>query len=99
MSSLVYTTQMKLKNNLKELRLKKGDLSQLQLAEMVGCSRQTINMIESGCNTPSVEIALKISLVMSIPVNEIFSLEEGKEKEKFCKKISDLFKNLKSKRI
>lgn len=83
---------MNLSNNLKQLRQLQGNLSQQQLAEIVGCSRQTIHAIESGCKNPSVEIALKISHALNTPVDEIFSLEEGKEKDKFCKKIADFFK-------
>jgi putative transcriptional regulator len=83
---------MNLTNKLKLLRQRNGDLSQQQLAEMVGCSRQTIISIESGCKNPSVEIALKLSLALNIPVNDLFSLEEGKEKDNFCKRISELFK-------
>lgn len=98
MSRALYTKKsMKINNKLKEFRLKKGDMSQLDLAQMVGCSRQTINMIESGCNKPSIELALKISYALKEPVEEIFSLEEGKEKEKFCQKIADFFKSLKNK--
>lgn len=83
---------MDLSNTLKKLRQKHGDLSQQQLAEMVGCSRQTIISIESGRKNPSVEIALKLSLALNTPVNELFFLEEGKEKDNFCKRISELFK-------
>ena len=83
---------MNLTIKLKILRQQNGDLSQQQMAEMVGCSRQTIISIESGCKNPSVEIALKLSLALNTPVNELFSLEEGKEKDNFCKRISELFK-------
>jgi putative transcriptional regulator len=83
---------MNLTNKLKQLRQRNGDLSQQQLAEMVGCSRQTIISIESGCKNPSVETALKLSFALKIPVNELFELEEGKEKDNFCKRISELFK-------
>jgi len=83
---------MNLSNNLKKLRQDHGDLSQQQLAEMVGCSRQTIISIESGRKNPSVEIALKLSLALTTPVNELFALEEGREKDNFCKRISELFK-------
>jgi putative transcriptional regulator len=83
---------MNLTNKLKLLRQRNGELSQQQLAEMVGCSRQTIISIESGWKNPSVEIALKLSLALNIPVNDLFSLEEGKEKDNFCKRISELFK-------
>jgi putative transcriptional regulator len=83
---------MNLTNQIKLFRQKKGDLSQQQLAEMVGCSRQTINSIETGCKNPSVEIALKLSVALGTSVNELFALEEGKEKDKFCRRISELFK-------
>ena len=82
---------MNLTNRLKQLRLKK-DLSQQQLADMVNCSRQTIISIETSCKNPSVEIALKLSVALNTPVNELFALEEGKEKDKFCKRIADLFR-------
>lgn len=88
---------MNLTNNLKRLRQLHGDLSQQQLAEMVGCSRQTIISIESGCKNPSVELALKISHALKTPMDELFALEEGKEKEHFCKRISDFFKCSKKK--
>lgn len=88
---------MKLRNNLKALRLMKGDISQQQLADMVGCSRQTIISIESGCKNPSVEIALKISYALNTSMDDIFSLEEGKEKDTFCKRIADFFKCSKKK--
>jgi putative transcriptional regulator len=83
---------MNLTNTIKVLRQKNGHISQQQLADIVGCSRQTIISIESGCKNPSVEIALKISHALKTPLDDIFSLEEGKEKERFCKKISDFFK-------
>lgn len=83
---------MDLTNTLKSLRQKHGDISQQQLADMVGCSRQTIISIESGCKNPSVEIALKISQALKTPVDQIFSLSDGKEKDNLCKRISDFFK-------
>ncbi len=83
---------MNLTNRLKLLRQQKGELSQQQLADMVGCSRQTIISIESGCKNPSVELALKLSHALGTPMEQIFSLEEGKEKDKFCKKIAAFFR-------
>jgi putative transcriptional regulator len=81
-----------LTNRLKLLRQQKGELSQQQLADMVDCSRQTIISIESGGKNPSVELALKISHALGTPMEQIFSLEEGKEKDKFCKKIAAFFR-------
>ena len=83
---------MNLTTTLKSLRQKNGDISQQQLADMVGCSRQTIISIESGCKNPSVEIALKISHALNTPMDQIFSLSDGKEKDKLCKRIADFFK-------
>lgn len=51
-------------------------MTQAQLAELIGVSRQTINAIESGKYVPSTVLALKMSVVFNKPVNELFSLEE-----------------------
>lgn len=52
-------------------------LTQQQLADQTGVSRQTINAIESGKFVPSTVVALKIARAFERPVEEIFSLEEG----------------------
>ena len=52
-------------------------MTQQQLADQTGVSRQTINAIESGKFVPSTVVALKIARVFERPVEEIFSLEEG----------------------
>ena len=51
-------------------------LTQQQLAEQVGVSRQTINAIESGKFIPSNLLALKIARTFRQPVEAIFQLEE-----------------------
>ncbi len=51
-------------------------ITQAQLAERIGVSRQTINAIESGKYVPSTLLALKMSVVFNKPVNEIFSLDD-----------------------
>ena len=66
---------------MKNLRLKSAragkDLSQQELADLVGVSRQTINAIESGKYVPSTLLSLKISEIFGKTVNEIFMLEES----------------------
>lgn len=52
-------------------------LTQQQLADAVGVSRQTINAIESGRFVPSTLLALKIARHFGKPVEAIFQLEEG----------------------
>jgi putative transcriptional regulator len=53
------------------------DITQAELAEQVGVSRQTINSIESNKYVPSTVLALKIARVFGKPMEVIFSLEEG----------------------
>jgi putative transcriptional regulator len=65
-----------MKNRLKVGRAELG-LTQQQLAERIGVSRQTINAMEAGKYVPSTMLALRISRVFGRPVNEIFILEEG----------------------
>jgi len=70
---------MRINNRLKLQRVANGDLTQQLLADRIGCSRQTIHSIEKGKFVPSVELALKLSKVLNVPVDEIFQLPE-KEK-------------------
>jgi putative transcriptional regulator len=63
-----------MKNSLKIERAIKN-LTQDELAKLIGVSRQTINSIETGRYIPSTVLALKISKVFEKPVNEIFALE------------------------
>ncbi|MES2108923.1 MAG: helix-turn-helix transcriptional regulator [Bacteroidota bacterium] len=65
-----------MKNNIRVERAIKN-ITQADLAEAVGVSRQTINTIESNKYVPSTVLALKISRVFEKPLQEIFMLEEG----------------------
>lgn len=64
-----------MKNRLKVERAEQN-LSQNDLAERIGVSRQTINSIETGRYVPSTILALKLAQVFNKPVETIFSLEE-----------------------
>lgn len=52
------------------------DLTQEQLAEKIGVSRQTINSIEKNRFVPSTVLALKLSLLFGKPVNDFFELDD-----------------------
>lgn len=65
-----------MKNTLKVERAKLN-ITQQELAEKVGVSRQTINSIESEKYVPSTLLAIKISEIFKTTVNEIFKLENG----------------------
>lgn len=60
-----------LKNNLRELRTEKG-LSQTQLAEMVGVSRNTISSIETGQFNPAAKLALVLCIALNKKFEDIF---------------------------
>lgn len=65
-----------MKNTIKVERAKLN-ITQSELAEKIGVSRQTINSIEIGKYVPSTTLALKLSKLFKITVNEIFQLEEN----------------------
>lgn len=65
-----------MKNKIRVARAEER-MTQQQLADAVGVSRQTINAIESGKFVPSTVLALKIAQNFGISVEEIFFLEEG----------------------
>lgn len=68
-------TEKKLTNTIKVQRAK-HDLTQAQLAEQIGVTRKTINTIENGIYIPSTYLALKLSKVLGITVEELFQLDE-----------------------
>lgn len=70
---------MILVNKIKLARVKNGDLTQQELADKVGCSRQTINSIEKGKFKPSIELVLKLARVLDTQVEEMFYLETEEE--------------------
>ena len=64
-----------LTNTLKVQRAKK-DLTQEQLAQMVGVTRKTINTVENGKYVPSTYLALKLAAVLEVSVEELFQIRE-----------------------
>lgn len=61
---------------LRKLRFERGELSQQQLAEMVGVSRQTIVAIERGDYYPSIKLALLLAEKLEVQVDDLFLLED-----------------------
>jgi putative transcriptional regulator len=66
---------MKLKNNLKEVRQKKG-FTQEELGNSVDVSRQTIISIEGYRYKPTLELAMKISKKLNIKIEKLFYFED-----------------------
>ena len=65
-----------MKNSIRVYRAERR-MTQQQLADAVGVSRQTVNAIESGRFIPSTVLALKVARLFGTPVEEVFLLEEG----------------------
>lgn len=70
-----------MKNKLKEYRESLG-LTQEQLGELVGVSRQAINAIETEKFEPSIWLAYDISKVFHLSIEEVFLFEESKRKSR-----------------
>jgi putative transcriptional regulator len=65
-----------MKTILRRFRFDRGELSQQQLADMVGISRQTIVSIEKGDYAPSVKLALLLARKLETTVEQLFLLED-----------------------
>jgi putative transcriptional regulator len=72
---------MEVFNRLRELRAREG-LTQAQLADAIGVSRQTVSAMEQGRYNPSVQVALLAARVLGEPVESIFWLERNRAGEK-----------------
>ena len=59
-------------NNLRKRRFDNSEMTQAQLAERVGITRQTIVALETGRYAPSLELAMKLAAVFGCPVDELF---------------------------
>ena len=62
-------------NNIRKLRFNHDEMTQQQLAEKAGVTRQTIVAIEKGNYSPSLELAFRIALAFNVPLEEVFFIE------------------------
>ena len=61
-----------LTNNIRKLRFEHGEMTQKELAERTGCTRQTIHAIEAAKYAPSLELAFRIARVFERNVEDVF---------------------------
>jgi putative transcriptional regulator len=59
-------------NSIRALRFANGEMTQAELADKVGVTRQTIIAIEQGRYSPSLEMAFQIARVFGVPLDEVF---------------------------
>ncbi|CAH1200668.1 hypothetical protein PAECIP111893_01526 [Paenibacillus plantiphilus] len=62
-------------NNIRRLRFERDEMTQQQLADKVGVSRQAILSIEKGNYSPSLELAFRIAQVFGVTLEEVFTYE------------------------
>ncbi len=65
-----------IRNNIRILRFHRDEMTQKELADKVGVTRQTIIAIEKGEYSPSLELAFRIARVFSSPLEEVFTFED-----------------------
>lgn len=70
-------------NDIRKQRFLNDEMTQQELADKTGVTRQTIVAIEKGKYSPSLELAFRIARVFEIPLEDIFSYEEENNSKKF----------------
>jgi len=58
------------------LRFDHGEMTQQELADRIGVTRQTVNAIELGKYSPSLEVAFRIARVFGVPLEEVFQYDD-----------------------
>jgi putative transcriptional regulator len=66
-------------NDIRALRFRSGELTQAELAERLGVTRQTVIAIEQGRYSPSLEMAFQIARVFGVPLDEVFQYPDREE--------------------
>lgn len=65
----------RLSNNIRRLRLDHGQMTQQELADKVGVTRQTIIATEAGKYAPSLPLAFKITQTFGVPIEQVFQYD------------------------
>ena len=68
-------------NRIRRLRFDTDEMTQQQLAERIGVTRQTVNAIELGKYSPSLEVAFRIAAVFGVPLDEVFEYHGTPDKK------------------
>lgn len=67
----------KVTNDIRRLRFLNGEMTQAQLADRIGVTRQTVIAIEQGRYSPSLELAFQIAGVFSVPLDAVFQYPDS----------------------
>ncbi len=66
-----------LRNHIRRFRFERGEMTQQELADKAGVTRQTIFAIESGKYAPSLPLAFRIAKAFGVGIEEVFLYEEA----------------------
>ncbi len=66
-------------NSIRQLRFAAGEMTQAELADRVGVTRQTIIAIEQGRYSPTLEMAFQIARALTVPLDEAFHYPDDTE--------------------
>ena len=67
-----------IRNTIRELRFNHAEMTQQELADRIGVTRQTVNAIELGKYSPSLEVAFQIAAVFNVPLDQVFQYQKAK---------------------
>ncbi|HLJ52118.1 MAG TPA: helix-turn-helix transcriptional regulator, partial [Rhizomicrobium sp.] len=65
-----------IRNEIRRLRFAHGEMTQQELAEKIRVTRQTVNAIEQGKYSPSLEAAFRIAEVFALPLESVFHYDK-----------------------
>ena len=68
---------VRINNRIRRLRFDHNEMTQAELANEVGCTRQTIIALEQNKYVPSIELAFRIARAFGVPLEEVFQYEDG----------------------
>jgi putative transcriptional regulator len=64
-----------IRNNIRKLRFNCNEMTQQELADKIGVTRQTVLAVESAKYSPSLELAFRIAAVFDVPLQDVFQYE------------------------
>lgn len=65
--------QTRIANNIRQLRFQNREMTQAELAERIGVTRQTVIAMEQGRYSPSLEVAFRTALALKVEITDVFS--------------------------
>ena len=71
------TSVARIKNRIRRLRFDNDEMTQEELANLVGCTRQTIIALEQNKYLPSIALAFRVARAFGVPLEEVFQYEDS----------------------